>query len=430
MSNTHFGIALLGFGTVGRGVYDLLAELKEGDAKNRFSFEVKRILVRDLVCGSNFKRFKGVPRRLLTTQFRDILRDPNVDVVIEVMGGEHPAKQHIFDALKAGKDVITANKQLMGHRGEELVGQALRCKRYLGFLASVTGCHQLCRSIVRSFFVDGLMGIFNGTSNYILTRMEEGLNEKDALAEAQAKGYAEANPSNDIDGIDTRNKLMVVSKLAFGVFLRPGDVPTTGIRNVVKRDMDFARELGSTIKLIGMSKRGEDGRIEAQVEPCLIPCRTLLASVRGIHNGIQVRDRLRGNQGMTAEGAGSRPTAMAILSDLLSLAEKEEVMWPDNPQAKGAAPKSKRLNRLAKHYARIEAKNHPGVLAQVTKVFGRHKINIESLIQHKADGPVAPIAVVCGPTSLRALWRSLREMESLKPVLPGIVHMRIEEDAI
>jgi homoserine dehydrogenase len=425
MSSTKFGVALLGFGTVGTGVYNLLEQqTKQIQEKYGFGFEVRKILVRD---PDKRGRFTSIPKKLLAKNIDEILSDQSIDVVVEVMGGENPAKGYIIDALKAGKHVITANKRLCGSHGESLVSKARQYGKFFGFAAAVTGFHQFCPSIVNSVTIKSVVGIFNGTSNYILTRMEEGLSGNDALHEAQVKGYAEADPSEDIDGLDTRNKLIVVSRLAFGKFLSVKDIDASGIRNISKIDMEFASELGYTIKLLGISRR-ENNTVHAVVCPCLVPKKDSLASVKGVNNGIKVYDELRGVQGMAVAGAGSNPTSMAIFSDLISMAKGDQILWPA-PSAVNQNLKYSKSEWPSKYYLRIQVANQPGVLAKVSKAFGKSGINIADVLQKADKGDVklrdVPIVLVCGPTIERNVQQALRSIKAITLASPVLI--RVED---
>ena len=421
MSNHKFGVALLGFGTVGTGVYNLLQrQTKQIQEKYGFGFEVRKILVRD---PNKRGRFISLPKKLLAKNINEILSDQSIDVVVEVMGGDHPTKSYIIDSLKAGKHVITANKRLCGSDGETLVAKARQHGKFFGFAAAVTGFNQFVPSIVNSVTIKSVAGIFNGTSNYILTRMEEdGLSAADALREAQVKGYAEADPKEDIDGLDTRNKLIVVSRLAFGKFLKVDDILAKGIRDISKIDMELASELGYTIKLLGISRR-EDDTVQAVVRPCLVPKDDSLASVKGVNNGIKVYDELRGVQSMTVAGAGSNPTSMAIFSDLISMAKGDKILWPpaENPNLKFS-----KSEWPSKYYLRIQVANQPGVLAKVTKAFGKSGINIVDVWQ-KGDNNLqdVPVVLICGPTIERNVRQALRTIEAITLASPVLI--RVED---
>jgi homoserine dehydrogenase len=424
MSNTNFGVALLGFGTVGSGVYELLRkEADQIEAKYGFRFDVKKILVRNPDAPRKF----ALPKALVAESIDEILSDPTIDVVIEVMGGESPAREYILDSLKAGKHVITANKRLCGTAGEKLIEKARLYSRFFGFAGAVTGFHQMIPSIINSVMIRQLVGVFNGTSNYILSRIEDGLPSDAALSEAQQQGYAEADPSEDIDGYDTRNKLIIVTKLAFGIFLEREQIILSGMRYVERQDMQFAKDLGYTIKLLGMSRLIDDDKVCAAVGPCLIPIRDPLAAVRGADNGIRVDDALRGRQGMIAPGAGGQPTAMAIFSDLINMAKRNGILWPPSSRH-GESLKFSRYQPPSSYYLRINVRNHPGALAKITKVFGRCNINITKAIQRgdEVDGAV-PVVIICGPAEDRDIKQVLRELQNVPDIQSTPLVMRIEE---
>jgi homoserine dehydrogenase len=424
MSNTRFGVALLGCGTIGSGVYELLkGQVKDIESKFGFQFEIRKVLVRDLK-----KPRKGLKLEtdVLTTNFQDILNDPSIDVVIEVMGGETPAKDYLFEALRSGRHVITANKTLMGKYGEKLVEKARQHDRFFGFSAAVAGFHQFVPSIVKSIMITELVGIFNGTTNFILTKLAE-KSFDEVLKEAIDLGYAESDHHNDTEGWDTRNKLVVASKLAFGVFLDREEIPVAGITNITKEDVAHAHELGYKIKLLGVSRIVEDDKLTAFVAPALIPETDLLARVEGVDNGILVRDKFRGVQGMSAAGAGKDATAMAIFSDLVSVANGERALWPD-------ASLSRRNLKFTRHqppasfYVRIDVPNQPGALANVSKHFARNEINITHVIQRtRAETSIASIVFMLGPAKQKSVQKVLDELIEAKKVTGEPVMLRIEQ---
>lgn len=424
MSQTHIGIGLLGFGTVGSSVYSLLREKnKEIQEKYGFSFEVRKILVRD----PKAKRKIPLPAHLIAKDFGEIIRDDSIDVVIEVMGGDQPAKEYILQALKAGKNVITANKKLMASDGERLVAKARQNDRYLGFMASVTGCHEFCPSLANSILVRRLVGVFNSTSNYILSEIEKGLSFEDAVSLAQRNGYAESDPSADVDGLDTRNKLIIISRLAFGFLLTEDNIPVEGIRSITRADMKYADELGHAIKLLGIVDFLKDGSIDARVHPCLVSKGNLLAHIKGIANGIQVSDDIRGMRGMSADGAGGDPTASAIYMDLISMAHNpDEIIWRAPDKAGKKIKFAKPNSRIESYYVRVFAKNHPGVLARISRVLGRHRINIISVVQKEpAQSGFVPIVFMCGPAREKEINLALNEISSIKIVngKPLLLHV-------
>jgi len=417
MSSTTYGVALLGFGTVGRGVYDLLHSKAAFpiQQKHGVDFKVRHILVRN----PKNPKYADIPEAMFAKDISTITKDEGVDIVIEVMGGIEPAKDYILAALKSGKAVITANKALMAKSGDEIATRAKEHDRYLGYSAAITGAHQLAESVANSVMVRSLRGVFNGTSNYILTRMEEeDLDFEFVLKEAQEAGYAEMDPSADVDGFDTLHKLVLLTNLAFGVFVDESEIHTSGIRHVQKRDVKMAGELGYKIKLVGETQLNGEGKLESQVGACLIPREDLLSRARGINNAIEVDDRFRGLQGMIAEGAGAEPTAMAIYSDLVNFLRGKSVLWPTVKG--GDAPKVSTKKKLReKFYLRLEVKNSPGTLALVSKELSRHAINIGSVFQPEADdaAETAELVLTCGPTVRGNLESALKDVAELDEVI-------------
>jgi homoserine dehydrogenase len=417
MSSTTYGVALLGFGTVGRGVYDLLHSKAAFpiQQKHGVDFQVRHVLVRN----PKNPKYADLPEEIFAKDIRTITEDAGVDIVIEVMGGIEPAKEYFLAALSAGKAVITANKALMATCGDELVKQAKEQDRFVGYSAAITGAHQLAESVANSVMVRSLRGVFNGTSNYILTRMEEeNLDFDVVLKEAQEAGYAEMDPSADVDGFDTRHKLVLLTNLAFGVFVDETKILTTGIRNVQKRDVKVAAELGYKIKLVGETQLNAEGQLESQVGACLIPSEDLLSRARGINNAIEVDDRFRGLQGMIAEGAGAEPTAMAIYSDLVNFVRGKSVLWP-MVQGEDAPKVSTKKTVKQKFYLRFEVKNSPGTLAVVSNELSRHTINIGSVFQPEADdsSATAELVLTCGPTVRSELESALKDVAALDEVV-------------
>lgn len=426
MSNTRFGVALLGCGTVGSGVYELLnGQIKDIESKYGFQFEVRRILVRD---PKKARKGLKLAAGLVTTNFQDIINDSSIDIVVEVMGGESPAKDYVLEALRSGRHVVTANKSLMGAYGERLVEKARQHDRFFGFSAAVTGFHQFVPSIVKSIMIEELVGIFNGTTNFILTKLAEKPFEK-VLQEAIDLGYAEADHHNDTEGLDTRNKLVIASKLAFGVFLDREDISVSGITTITKEDVVFARELGYAVKLLGISRIVEDNKLAAYVCPALVPLSDPLARVEGVDNSILVHDRFRGIQGMSAAGAGKEATAMAIFSDLISIGRGERTLWPDASSSRRDL-KFTRNQPAAPYYVRADLANHAGVLAKVTKHFARHGLNLIKVIQRgSAETSTVSIVFILPPTKQKLLQKVLDELVEADAVASKPVMLRIESSS-
>jgi len=421
MSNTKYGLALLGCGTVGSGVYDLLT--RQGadiEAKYGFQFDVRKILVRDS------KKLRSIKPQLLTTDFNEIINDSKIDVVVEVMGGEMPAKEYVTAALRSGRHVITANKALMGAFGERLVEKARSHNLFFGFSAAVTGFHQFVPSIVKSMMITELTGIFNGTTNYILCKLAH-KSFDEALRDAQALGYAEADHTNDTEGHDTRNKLVVASKLAFGVFLPSKDIPVIGIKDITQEDIAHAADLGYVIKLLGVSRVVED-RLTSYVAPSLLPQNDPLATVHDVNNGILIRDQLaNGVQGMIAAGAGKGATAKAIFSDLLGLARGEKTLWPEASSYGRNLKFTAKNNLAALFYVRVNVDNQPGVLATVSKRFAREGLNIIEVSQKAHVGSsTASIVFLMGPARQKVIEKILDGLVEAKIAVSKPLMLRVE----
>ncbi|MBM2832030.1 MAG: metM [Dehalococcoidia bacterium] len=324
------GIGLLGLGVVGSGVAQVLlqkADFLERQAGSPLS--LKRVLVRH----PGKRRSLKIAPALLTTRAEDILQDPAVDIVVEVIGGESPAREYIREALQRGKSVVTANKEVMAKYGPELLSLAGEKGVFLHFEASVGGGIPLIAPFqrdIRANDIRGIHAIINGTCNYILTRMaREGAEFAEALKSAQELGYAEADPTNDIEGIDASYKLAILASLAFQMVVRPEDVYREGISRLALRDFKFARELGYAIRLLAIAKRDGDS-VEVRVHPVLLPEDYLLAKVDGVFNAVQVEGDLFGKLLFYGQGAGALPTASAVVTDILAIAQKLRCAAPDS----------------------------------------------------------------------------------------------------
>ncbi len=316
----NIGIGLLGLGTVGSGVFKALTANKSRiSAKLGAELQVNRILVRDL-----FKqRSVQVPQTLLTRDFRDILNDPAIDIVVDAMGGIEPARQFILEAMEQGKHVVTANKEVVAKYGREILDKAEGCGVSFLFEASVGGGIPIIRPLKQCLAaneISEITGIINGTTNFILTKMAtEGKDFAAILKQAQDKGYAEPDPTNDIEGIDAAYKLVILASLAFGTPVDFADISFEGISSITREDMTWAAELGCTVKLLAQAKQHADG-LEVRVGPCLIPLSHPLAAVNDVYNGIFVKGNLVGELLFTGRGAGDLPTGSAVASDIMEAA--------------------------------------------------------------------------------------------------------------
>jgi len=402
MSDT-LGIALIGCGTVGGGVAEILLLHQDRLARRAGRpLVLRRVVVRD----PNKARTPPVPRELLSTDLAAAIADPAVHVVVELIGGTTIAKRVVLDALAAGKHVVTANKALLADAGHEVFEAARRAERAICFEAAVAGGVPIIRALGESLAanqVTAIQGILNGTSNFILTAMDErGLSYADALAEAQNLGYAEADPTLDVDGSDAAHKLAVLAQIAFGVAAKPHEIERTGVDTLDPMDIRFADELGYTIKLL--AEAWADGpTVALHVAPVLLRHTDLLAQVRGAYNAIAVYGDLVGETLYQGPGAGRMPTASSVVADLIDLAVGRAQRTFAAAQLWSAANKGFTVEPTervrSRFYLRLLVADKPGVLADVTRILADEAISISSVVQHEAPegevngGPV-PLVIV------------------------------------
>jgi homoserine dehydrogenase len=428
-------IGLLGFGTIGTGVVKVLrAHRAEIAQRAGRALDVTAIADLDLTTD------RGIPvaPARLTNDARSVIEDPEISIIIELIGGYEPARRFVLAAIAAGKDVVTANKALLAVHGEEIVRAAEARGVTLGFEASVGGGIPILRTLKEGLAGDrttALYGIVNGTCNHILTTMtREGRDFADVLAEAQQMGLAEADPSTDVDGIDSAHKLALLCTLAFGVAPRFADIPREGIRHIEAIDISLARELGYTIKLLAVAKDGRDA-VEAHVRPTMIPNGHLLADVGGNFNAIFVRGAALGPTMYYGQGAGSMPTATAVVADLIA-AVRDRAVGPGVRVPPWGVPQ-RALRRLpirpladleGEYYLRFMALDRPGVLAHIAGILGRFDISIASVIQkERRAGTTVPIVLRTHHARERNLMRALAAIRRLTAVRGRPVSIRIEE---
>ena len=382
------GIALVGCGTVGGGVVRLLQEQPDRlAARAGRRLALRRVVVRD----PSKPRAVRPPRELLTTDLGSVLRDPTVEVVVELVGGVDLARRAVLDALAAGKHVVTANKALLAYHGAEVFDAARRHGRAVAFEASVAGGVPIVAALAQGLAanrIEAVQGILNGTSNFILTSMTEGgLTYAEALAEAQRRGYAEADPTLDVDGSDAAHKLAILAQLAFGVAVPPGEISRRGVAGTDAADIRFAGELGYTIKLLAETWL-VDGELALHVSPVLLRRTAPLAQVRGAYNAVHVVGDAVGDTFYYGRGAGQMPTASAVVADLIDLAVGRAQrtfqtlrLWSgDGGPVRLRPPEAVRT----RFYLRLLVEDRPGVLSEVARVLADHQISIASVIQHEA----------------------------------------------
>jgi homoserine dehydrogenase len=422
---------MLGGGVVGTGVARLLRD-DAGRLAGRAGrgLELIRVAVRD----GNKPRDPALPRALLTTDADALVQDPRVDVVVEVIGGIEPARRLILAALRAGKDVVTANKAVLAQHGDELFAAAHAAGRCLAFEASVGGGVPIIQALAQGLAanrVDSIQAILNGTSNFILTQMTEaGLDYPAALALAQQHGYAEADPTLDVDGSDAAHKLAILARLAFGLSVPGNAIERCGITQLDPLDFRFVRELGYVIKLLAEAWLLDD-RLALHVEPTLVRRYAPLAEVRGPNNAIQVTGHAVGQTLFYGPGAGAMPTASAVVADLMSIASGS---WPRVFAAGriGLAEPRVRLRSAAeitsRFYLRCQVQERVGVLAEIDGILAQHKISIASVVQHEEhpDSSV-PVVLLTHGANLGAMRHAVRQLDQRPSLVRPCVFFPIAE---
>jgi homoserine dehydrogenase len=409
-------VGILGCGNVGTALVRLLAG--NADLITRRSgvrIEVTRVAVQHLTKERDVTFATGV----LTNDAEHVVADPDVDVIVEMIGGVEPARSLILTALKAGKPVVTANKELLANFGAELFEVAATAGVDLLFEASVAGGIPLIRPLRESLVgerIRRVTGIVNGTTNYVLTRMTEArCSLADALAEAQALGYAEPDPTADIDGYDAAAKAAIIASIAFGARVVAGDVSREGIRNITAEDIGAAAELGYVVKLLAVTEE-HDGAVSARVHPAMVPVGHPLASVRGSYNAVFIEGEAVGQLMLLGRGAGGGPTSSALLGDLIDAAKNL------HSGARGATVGALERRPIrpidetsSQFYVSLDAADRPGVLATISGVFGQHEVSIQSM-QQKGQGDDARLIFVTHVAREAAVAATIRAVRDLEPV--------------
>ncbi len=413
------GIGLMGLGVVGSGVARILQQ--KSDVYERQigrPLVIRRVLVRDLAKERAFP----VDPMLLTTRARDLLDDPEIDLIIEVIPGEEPAYHYLYDALNANKFVVTGNKEVMAKHGAELLSCAREHNVDLLYEASVGGGIPIIAPLKRDLLANDIVGvtaIINGTTNYILSSMSQGGKSfADALAAAQALGYAEPDPTNDVEGIDAAYKLCILAALAFHMDVRPDDVFREGITKLGERDFVYARELGYAIKLLAIGRK-EGAYVQLRVHPTLVAADQLLASVDGAMNAVEIEGDLMNRVLFQGPGAGSLPTTSAVVADVLDAAVSisNHVYWPYSSRREAGLRVVPIDDVRSRYYLRIGVADRPGVLARVAGVLSDHAISIASVIQKEVDGQdTAEIVIMTHEAREADLQRALQEIREVDGV--------------
>jgi homoserine dehydrogenase len=429
-------IGLLGFGTVGRGTYEVLQRNQQEIARRAGrGIEVAAIAVRDVdkaraIVGST------IP---LSSDVNDVIRNPDIDIVVELMGGYEPAYSLALDAIRHGKHVVTANKALLARHGNELFDAARAHGVMLAFEAAVAGGIPIIKALREGLTanrIEWIAGIINGTSNFILSEMRSrGITFAAALKEAQRLGYAEADPTFDIDGIDAAHKLAILSSIAFGVPINIDAVYTEGISKLAKEDIKYAEQLGYRIKLLAITKRTSAG-IELRVHPTLVPLQRLIANVEGAMNAVLIKGDAVGTTLYYGQGAGSEPTASAVIADLVDVT-RLHTADPENhvphlafqPEGVAALPWLSVDDTVTSYYFRMRVADQPGVLADITRNLADGRISIDALFQREpSEGEnQTDIIMLTHDAVERDVNAAIARIEALPTVLAPVIRVRQEE---
>jgi homoserine dehydrogenase len=379
-------------------------------------------------------RAMGLPEAAISTDAMAVVTDPNVDIVCELMGGLNPAKAFVEAALKAGKHVVTANKALLAHDGPELFALAAKVGRELAFEASVGGSIPIIRSLKEGYLPDnilGLYGIVNGTTNYILSTMTDtGADFGETLAEAQKLGYAEADPTFDVGGIDAAHKIAILAMLAYGVRFDYRKIPTEGITNITKADIDFAKRFHYKIKLTAIA-RMEDGKLDIRVHPSMLKEASPLAQVHGVFNAIYLEGDNVGRAMLYGRGAGSLPTASAVVSDIAAIARNGAIgrRVPDTgylPEAIHDVALLPIENISTEYYLRLMALDRPGVLGNIATILGKHGISIASMLQEdRSQENAVPLVIMTHSAKEGDLRNAIAEIEKMHVTSGSITFLRV-----
>jgi homoserine dehydrogenase len=433
MSKREISVGIIGFGTVGSGTARILLENSDL-IKSRTGFAVRLKKIADL----DITRDRGikVPEGVLTTDASAVLNDPGIDIVVELMGGIHPAKDFMLQAIKNKKHVVTANKALLATEGDDVFTLAQENGVEVGFEAAVAGGIPIIK-VVREGLVANRMlaiyGIINGTSNFILTKMtDEKVEFAAALAEAQRLGYAEADPTFDIEGIDTAHKLTILSSLAYGIPLSYNEVYREGITRITALDIDFAAELGYKIKLLAVAK-SDNGEIEMRVHPTMVPSEYLISKIDGVFNAVYVEGDAVGSTLYYGRGAGDLPTGSAVVADIVDIGKN--IISGGSARVSGiCAGRAQGVKKIRKmediesmYYFRFSALDQPGVLSNISGILGKYNISIASVIQkgRSVVGSV-PLVVLTHRACERDVMKAVAEIDNLPTVPDRTLFIRVE----
>ena len=419
-------VAILGMGTVGGGIYQLIEkEQKNIEHKENIHLEVKKTLALNYAV--------DVPDSKKAKDIDEIINDPEITIVAEVMGGLKPSKEFIIKALEAGKTVVSANKDMISQNWPDLEAAAKRGNAGFYFEAAVGGGIPILRALndsMQANSIDRIYGIVNGTTNYILTKMDdEGRDFDDVLKEAQELGYAEANPTSDVEGYDARYKLSILASMAFHARVPVDKIYCEGITKITKLDIEIGRELGYVVKLLAIGKKDENGEIEVRVHPTMIPKDHALASIKGSFNAIFINGSAVGEMMWYGKGAGDFPTASALVSDMIYSVGAPNPRYVTFEDSYDANQVKFNDNWLTEYFVRTNVLDKPGVLAKIAGILGKHDVSIESVIQKgaKKGEQSAPLILVTHKAHEKDLQKAIEEIKELDAVVNVPSCIRVEK---
>lgn len=415
-------IGLIGFGTVGSGVYTLLQDNNE-IITLRTGVDVVIKTICDLNTDIVRKNTTGIK---ITDKWRDIIDDPEIDIVVELIGGIEPAGNIIKSSLESGKNVVTANKMLLAEKSIEILETIAKTGNSIGFEAAVGGGIPCILSLKKGLVanrIKSVTGILNGTTNYILSKMEDdGITFDEALKGAQKKGFAESDPTFDVEGIDAGHKIAILAMLSYGRSFNFKDLSIEGITKISPIDISYAHDMGYAIKLLGITKMVK-GKLDIRVHPTMIPKNHPMASVRNEFNSIMFDTDMADAVVLTGKGAGSRPTASSVISDIVDLASSNGYMGAFTGEAELMLPSE----RISRYYIRLLTEDSPGILSKISGVLGNYKISIASVIQKEVNEANVPLIIVTHEAIESEMFQCIEEIKKFDFVKDSITIIRVED---
>jgi len=427
---TMIKVGLLGYGTVGGGVYNILTTKKEDiERKLGEEIQIKKILVKE----KNKKRKYDVDTSLFTEDYKEIVEDPEIQLVVELIGGETPTLSYIKEAINRHKNIVTANKLILAKYGKEIFQLAKNNNVKVYYEGSVGGGIPIIKTLKESMIankIERIYGILNGTTNYILTQMtEKTIDFEEALKKAQSLGYAESDPYFDVSGLDCAYKISILSSLAFESFIDVASIHVEGIDNIEREDIEIAEELGYTIKLLAIGKRYEDKMLDIRVHPTFIPKSNPLSKINGVYNVVQIHGDAVGDIMIYGQGAGEMPTASAVVADIMEAA-KSIKYHIENEYSIGNLNDLKLIGTDEienSFYIRLRVNDKPGVFAKIAKAFGDNEVSIASVIQKHRLNPVVPIFLLTHLIEEKKMKKAIDSLKELDDVIDIKNIIRVED---